>query len=39
MDVWAKAWKSAEADIPKARQEMEREFRSILGEENRHFIG
>lgn len=33
MGVWDKAWRSAENDIPKARKELEREFRIILGEE------
>ena len=33
MDVWDKAWSSAKNDIPKARQELEQEFRIILGGE------
>ena len=38
MDVWDRAWSSAKNDIPKARQQLEREFRIILGEDGGHTV-
>ena len=31
MNVWTKAWDSVQSDIPKLRQDIEEQFRSILG--------
>jgi len=35
-EAWDRAWDSAKNDVPKTRQELEREFRTILGGEETH---